>query len=278
MKYFYGKFMSLFPLCIGIAIVFFGMESPLVIKLSPGLEVSREVFIGIGGAFIALAFFMVIFARYVELAVFRLINLILPESLRIDLEPPAPEEPQIQEIQPEERMILKEGRSFEMDSNYTLTSHIFTIKQGLLVGVPCLLLATGYLLGSLMVEQFPDLGLLPFVLFPVGIVFFSKRTDIQIDTHAGRLTERRKVIGMSQVRDRKLDKFDRVIVKRRLWFGLSSPDQTYGPSNAGFGVIYLVQLGGTGLMTINFYRKHEDARELGLALADVTRLPLVEIP
>ncbi|SPD75966.1 membrane hypothetical protein [uncultured Desulfobacterium sp.] len=278
MKYFYGKFMSLFPLGIGIAIVFLGMESPPVIKLSPDLEVSREVFIGIGGAFIGLAFFMVILARYVELAVIRLINIILPESLRIDLEPPAPEEPQIQESLPEERMILKEGRSFEMDSNYVLTSHFFTIKQGLLVGVPCLMLATGYLLGGLMVEQFPDLGILPFVLFPVGIAFCSKRTDIQIDAHAGLLTERRKIIAMSQVRDRRLDKFDRVIVKKRLWFGLSSPVQSYGPSNTGFGVIYLVQLGGTGLKTINFYRKHEDARELALALADATRLPLLEIP
>ncbi|MGV8073025.1 MAG: hypothetical protein AB2L11_00475 [Syntrophobacteraceae bacterium] len=276
MRYFYGKFMSLFPLMTGAAILWIGIESAPVVKLAPGIEVSREFLIGIGGAFIALALVMMVLARYVEMAMIKCVNLILPSALRLEPEPPAPKEARIEDLSQTERKILKQGKGFEMDSDYVLNSHVFTIKEGLLIGVLCLLPATVSVATSWATPDFPDMGLLSFGLLLLGLALFSKRTDIMIDGKTGILTDHRKVLGASVTQKRDLGKFDRIVIKKRRWFGMASVVQASSPGSLGFGTIYLVQLGGAGLTTVNFYLKYEEAQQLGWAIAEVTRLPMVE--
>lgn len=278
MKYFYGKFISLFPLGLGVCIILIGMESETTVKLTPGIEISKEVLIDIGLGLIALALAMAALAKYVELAMFKLLNLILPEAFRIELKSPAPgqRDASVEKSLEAEQKILKQGKRFEVSTDSVLTSHIFTLREGFFCGALCLVLMTGDIAASLTFRQFPDNGLVALGLLVAGFALLSKRTDILIDPKAGVLRERRKLFGGSSFCNKDFQDFDRIIIKKRAWFGLSTTATTIHPRSSGFGVIYIVQLRGYRLKTVNFYRNFKDAQELVRALAEATRLPVLE--
>lgn len=275
----YAWFLSLFPLLTGIGLLLVSLDHEDEIPLSPEVSVPRAWFQAAGALCIAVALGMMLLSRRVERLLYKVTNWMLPEGLRRPLpEPPAPAPAAPRGASASQT--LKRGRDYELSRDYVLTSHSFPARVGLLTG-SALLLPTvaewvAFFFGHSLLPAVGIVDILVFIMFIVGIGILGKRHWLRVCAREGVLEDWGRVWWHERCTREPLDKFDRVIIKRWNVPGFGGRGRARHSRRPRLGVRYLVQLGGSGLRTLNHYSDYADARDLALTLAEITRLPLRE--
>lgn len=277
----YAWFLSLFPLLFGVGLILAAMQQEAEIAMTPEVTVPRDLLFAVGGVFILIAVLMMLMSRRVERALYGFTNLLLPKALRIRLSDAtaAPAQPDTA-TRSGGGQILKQGRDYTLSRNYVLTSHIFPRRLGLSVGGLLLLPIVAHWVAFFLDRDLPShelLDVLMFFMFIFGLGILGKRNVMRVWQKEGLLEDRGRVWWHEQSRTEPLAGFGRVIIKRWQMPGVGGGPRARYTRHPVLGVLYLVQLAGSGVRTINFYRRHSEARELAYTLAEVLRLPLREV-
>jgi len=181
---------------------------------------------------------------------------------------------------------MKKGKGFVVDDDYVLTCYLLNRRVCVPIGF-FLLLVFAFWIYAEWTEMFAidrdlssQIGSLMTVFLLVALVLVGGRKEVIVSKPDKMVRRISTVFGHNALWGKitrwEFDRFDRIIVHRTNLVWMDAPD-LYNPKETKRGIRFRVKLVGDSEVEINSYRHFKDARELALAVATVTNLPLKDV-